>query len=134
MKHVVWKKDPLKTLAKMVERLKKNAGKRAMRQACKPIVAALRAVLPRRTGALKKSISSKVDTKKGGLTAYGVVGARSKYQRGPIRPVRYIGKLEFGTKRIPPRHYIRSVWERFRRTFFSTVAAIYKQEISEATK
>jgi hypothetical protein len=61
------------------DRLKKNVLKKAVRAGAKLAVADMRTNVAVRTGALKKSISSKVDSPKGGLISYALIGPRSAY-------------------------------------------------------
>jgi hypothetical protein len=67
--------------------------KRAFRAATKEILQKAKGLVPVRSGALRKSLSTKVDASRDRSSVYGLVGARSKftatYNGQKIRPSRY---------------------------------------------
>lgn len=83
----------LKKFQRLRQRLVKNLYKRAVRAGAKLCVADLRNRVPVATGALKKSIASKVDTPTGETTAFAVIGPRSSFTKtinGKVKkPSRY---------------------------------------------
>lgn len=87
-----WLKDAEKTL-KRIDREAKNATKRAVRRAVKPLRTKVREDAPARTGALRKSISSKVDGRKA-EDVFAVVGPRSKYEKAGKIPNKYAKKID----------------------------------------
>ena len=93
-------KATLKVMEQLPQNVNKNATKRAMRKAVKPLRDSARANAPRDSGTLKKAIRSRVDSDREGRVL-GVVGV-DKRVRGPDgrRPVRYAHLQEFGSDRI----------------------------------
>lgn len=90
----------IQKLERLRQRLTKNLYKRAVRAGAKLVVADLRSRVPVVSNALKKSISSKVDSPKGETNAYAVIGPRSRYTmtvRGQVKkPSRYFHFQESG--------------------------------------
>ncbi len=80
------------------DRLQKNIYKKAMRAGSKAVVDDLRGTAPVVSGALKKSITNKVDSYRNGLLSYAVIGPRSKYTlkyKGELRkPSKYAHLVE----------------------------------------
>lgn len=83
----------LTNLDELQTRLRKNILKKAIRAGGKEVLQALRSRAPRDTGTLAKSLTTKVDSKKGEDVVIGVIGVRSGYKRtvkGQVKqPSRY---------------------------------------------
>lgn len=124
--------DPIKTLEKVKGSVQKRILKKAIKAGVKPVKDAVKAKAPKRSGALRTSISIKFkDYKK---TVVGIVGPRSNYQKEKkgrvFRPVRYAHLVEFGTSKIPARHFLKTAFESNKSTYFSTV----RKEVAEGIK
>lgn len=106
MGQVNFKVDTQK-LDKLRAAMGKRILKKAMRAGLRPVVAGMRSRVPVRSGALKKSISTKVDSKKDGLRVYGVVGPRSKFQKIVKGRVKKPSKYSHFINKI--HHYLESM-------------------------
>ena len=112
----------------------KNATKRAVRAACKQIVADVKARVPIDSGALRQSISSKVDAVRGETVVYGVVGPRSKFVKvikgKPRKPSHYAHLIEKGRFRRP---FLAPAWQANSERYLETMQEVLKQEIEKIT-
>ncbi len=93
-------KSDFSKLHALQDALQKKILKKAIRAGTKLVLAAVRGRVPVASGALKKSLTSKVDSAKGSTTVYGIVGPRSKWQKvfkGKVKkPSRYAHFIERG--------------------------------------
>ena len=109
--------------------LQKNISKKATRAGVKPLITAVKSAAPFQSGALKKSIGSKVDARKGSVVAYGIVGPKSKYQviwKGKVRkPSRYAhlqNKAQF----------LKTAWNASKDSCISIMQEVFAREINAA--
>lgn len=88
----------LKTLPKTVAR---KLLRQAVTAGQKPVIAAAKATAPKRTGALKRSIGSKVSVSAGKQSAAAIIGARRKAEPKKGRTVKPSRYLHLAEKRRP---------------------------------
>jgi HK97 gp10 family phage protein len=113
MARSVYIREPLTGMAEISaalqgipEAVKTRIMSTALRAAARPLVVSARAYAPRRTGALRRSISSVIRKYRQGQIAVAVVGPDKGYynegkrakkgQRGKDRPANYAHLVEFG--------------------------------------
>lgn len=98
-------------LTNLTDRLQKSILKKAARAAARVVITDARQKVPVRYGALKKSLSSKVDSPRGTVKVYAIVGPRSKYtftvKGKTIHPARYAAMVEYGPYKKP---FLRPAW------------------------
>ena len=106
MNEIIGMDEILRKLKKLPEKIQQRVVVGAVRASAKPIIKEARALVPKKTGTLKKSI--------------GVVKRRSKDKNivhFSIAPLRkkggwYGGFIEFGTKKMSPKPFIRPAFEK----------------------
>lgn len=113
-----------------LQRSLKNLCKRAMRAGAKLVLQAVRATVPVDSGALRQSLSSKVDTVRGDTTAYGIVGPRSKFikavgGRNKI-PAKYAHLVERGKFARP---FLAPAWQSNKAAFLAKVEEVMGEGI-----
>lgn len=101
-------RELIAALDALPDRLRKNVLRRAVRRACKPILATAKALVPVRYGHLRKSLSTKIVAYHRTGAVVGVIGARKDYVREVTDPVtgarrrvvphKYAHLVEFGTQ------------------------------------
>jgi HK97 gp10 family phage protein len=120
----------LKKLERLANRLEKNAYKKAIRAGTALIRSDLKASAPMRSGALRQSISTKVDSARGSTVAYGVVGPRSKFVKAyngqNVQPGRYSAPLEIGPHKRP---FLQPAWQANKDKYLEAVRQVLKAEI-----
>lgn len=114
-----------------VQRQLKNINKKAIRAGTALVLKAVRAGVPVRTGALKKSLTSKVDSAKGETNAYGIVGPKSRFKmvlaNGKVKhPSRYAAPLE---KADNGRPFLLPVWNANKDKYLAAVRDRYAEEM-----
>jgi hypothetical protein len=108
----------------------KNIDKKSLRVGVKLIVVALRATAPKETGALRKSFTSKVDSPRGSMSAYGIAGPKSKFimalaGKKPRHPSRYAAPLEKSPNGKP---FLMPAWRGNRAAYIAAVRDKYAEE------
>ena len=106
------------------DQIERRGMKDALMAAAKPIVKETKARTPKRTGALRRSISKKGRTIPAQQTAEVKIGPRSGYRDGKIYPARYAHLVEFGHRQVvntatgkknigfvPPKPFMRPAYE-----------------------
>lgn len=110
---------------KTLQREMKNLNKRGLRAGTKIVLKDVRARVVKKTGALKKSLTSKVDSFKGEVSAYGIVGPKSKFtmQVGTQikKPSRYAHFIERGKFARP---FLMPTWLANKDNFLKAVAKV----------
>jgi HK97 gp10 family phage protein len=118
-----------------LQRELKNLNKRAMRRGVKLVLAAVRTSAPVASGALRKSLTSKVDSIKGSTSAYGIVGPKSAFKimfRGkPKQPSRYAHFIERGKYARP---FLLPAWQTNKARFLSEVARATAEGMGQALR
>lgn len=120
----------LSRLSALKSNISRNITKKALRAGTKIVLQAVRQAVPVVSGALKKSLASKVDAKKGELVAFGIVGPRSKFVkvvRGVAKkPSRYSHFLESGRH---PRPFLRPAWAATHQRAIEAMQTVLESEI-----
>ena len=92
------------------DKLGDKIGRRVMRKAvnagANPIVKEARALVPRRTGLLRKSIGKRVRTYKP-RTVIAIIGIRKGFATPTANPRKYAHLVEFGTQRTRAKPFLR---------------------------
>lgn len=99
--------EALRGLHKLPGHLQERVLKAAVRAAAKPLVEEARRLVPKRTGNLARSIGVTKLRTKGWEVAYAV-----SPRRGGVYDGWYGHFVEFGTKKMTPRPYLRPAFER----------------------
>jgi HK97 gp10 family phage protein len=133
-----FKVDGFKDLAAMLERLQsvrreEGALTRAMIKAVEPTADLTRALVPVRTGNLRRSITVsdklKGRTKEAGITT---VYLGTSYGRG--QGGRHGHLVEFGTKHSRPRPFLRPAWDQDSRAMLLRLAEELRLQIEKAVR
>lgn len=124
-----YKVDPIKTLEGLKENVYKRILRVAMREASNEVKADVKSSLPSVTGGARKSVGVKISARKR-YTVTAVVGSRADYKRGEYRPSRAVSILEFGSKHIDARHYVRNAYNPTR--YNETVRRRASEEIAKS--
>jgi HK97 gp10 family phage protein len=94
----------LARLAGLDRKVARKALRKGLTEATRVVMWDARALVPKRTGTLRKSIGRKVWTKRGGAVIAGIIGPRKGFRvlvRGrPVNPVRYAHLVEFGRRAV----------------------------------
>ena len=98
------------------ERTQRKVLRPAVRAAAKPVVKAARQKVPKKTGALRKSLGTKVKTYTGSQSVVAIVGPRTGFRtvddNGRANdPARYGHLVELGTKNNAPQPFLRNGFE-----------------------
>jgi hypothetical protein len=95
----------------------------------------MKANAPKRSGALKTSIGSKVWSKRSQAIVLGIVGPKTKYEKvvnGHVqKPYKYAKFLDTGSKFIPARHIFSAAYQRRSGQYLETVANVVTEEIAK---
>ncbi len=125
-------KTDFSKLHQLKDSLQKKILKKAVRAGCKQVIAAVRSSAPQDSGALRQSISSKVDAVKGTTHVYGVVGPRSKWTKkvgGSVKkPSRYAHFIEEGRFRRP---FLVPAWQSSGKSALDTMQQVIASGIDE---
>lgn len=117
-------------LRQLKDAMQKRITKKAVRAGVKLIIATVRSKVPTRTGSLKKSLSSKVDSAKGSTIVYGIIGPRSSWTKTVngrlIKPSRYAHLVEKGKYRRP---FLLPSWQSNKGTYLKKVQEVIADEI-----
>ena len=120
----------IQRLKELPERLQKNTYKRAIRAGANVLKADIKANVATRSGALRQSITVKVDTARGETVAYGVVGPKSKYTKAwkgrTVKPSRYAAPLEKGKFKRP---FLLPAWNANKSKYLAAIQAVIAKEI-----
>ena len=120
----------LQKMKQVQDRMMKGVYKKAVRAGTKLIIADLKNNVPVLSGALKKSISSKVDSAKGSTVAYGIVGPRSKFIQAfkgkIVKPSRYAAPLD----KVHP--FLLPAWESNKAAYIDQVQQVVAAELKSA--
>lgn len=107
---LVWDKDP-SFLKGVRGSIKNKAIRISLNKAAAPIKADVVQTAPKRIGALQKSMRIRTRNYKDSAVWVAIIGPKSDYTRKRkgrlIRPVKYASIMEFGSKWIRGRHFIR---------------------------
>ena len=118
---------------KKLDRQIKNINKKAMRAGAKVVLDAVKGNVPIDSGALRQSLSTKVDSLKGEVIAYAVVGPRSRYTKavgGQVKkPSRYAHFIESGKFARP---FLMPTFQANKTAFLKTVSDVTANEIKKA--
>lgn len=113
-----------------LQRQMKNLNKRAMRAGTKLVLQAVRQSVPVKSGALRQSLTSKVDSFKGETTAFGIVGPKSKFVkqvgRQVKKPSRYAHFIESGKFARP---FLQPAWQANQGRFLAEVERVTAEGI-----
>jgi HK97 gp10 family phage protein len=91
-------------LAALDRKVARKAIRKGLNEAAKVVMWEAKALVPKRTGALRKSIGRKIWVKKGGAAVAAIIGPRKGfrvvYLGKPIDPVKYAHLVEFGRREV----------------------------------
>ena len=118
--------DLLKKLRKLPEKVQKKVLVGAVRAGAKPIIKEARRIVPKRTGNLAKSIGVNKRRSKGTIVHFSVSPRRGGKYDG------YYGHfVEFGTKKMAPRPFMRTAFENKGEESIDAVRAYMKKRIEK---
>lgn len=118
--------DLLKKLRKLPERVQKKVLVGAVRAGAKPIIDEARRIVPKRTGNLAKSIGVNKRRSKGTIVHFSVSPRKGGKYDG------YYGHfVEFGTKKMAPRPFMRPAFESKGEESIDAVRAYMKKRIEK---
>lgn len=118
--------DLLKKLRKLPERVQKKVLVGAVRAGAKPIIDEARRIVPKRTGNLAKSIGVNKRRSKGTIVHFSVSPRKGGKYDG------YYGHfVEFGTKKMAPRPFMRPAFENKGEESIDAVRAYMKKRIEK---
>lgn len=121
--------DPGRTLRGLRDSVKRRIVRKGVRRASAGARRDVKAALPKRTGALVASVSTKVSTKKEGVRVTGVIGPRSQYRKRGKRPVRYAHIVEFGAKHMQGRYAMRKTFRSNKAQYIQTMTTTIADEV-----
>ena len=125
--------DPVGRLEFVKVQVKKRILKKAIRAGTKVIVSDVKSKVPILSGALKRSISTKVDSLKDGSVTYGIIGPRSGFtariRNRIVKPSRYAHFLELGYHARP---FLLPAWQSGKGTYLATVQNVVLEELNAA--
>jgi HK97 gp10 family phage protein len=128
----------------------RNVQRRVLLARAAPIVAAAKAKVPVRTGALRNAIRATTTRPRGhkaassrafaaagggaaGRAAAKAAGASSvEVFIGPVGRLPQAGQVEWGNRNHPPRSYLRSSWDEGKQALQAGIAADLRTEIQKA--
>jgi len=118
--------DLLKKLRKLPEKVQKKVLVGAVRAGAKPIIDEARRIVPKRTGNLAKSIGVNKRRSKGTIVHFSVSPRKGGKYDG------YYGHfVEFGTKKMAPRPFMRPAFENKGEESIDAVRAYMKKRIEK---
>lgn len=127
-----WKSKTSSPKLTKLQRALKNINKKAMRAGAKLVLQAVKARVPVDSGALRQSLTTKVDSVKGETSAYALVGPRSKFVKAvggrPKKPSRYAHLIEKGRFRRP---FLMPSWQANKGRFLAEVERVTSTEINK---
>lgn len=113
-------------------RIQRGGMRAALNKATTPMLRKARALAPKESGALKRSLKKKVSTNKRQDAVTVVIGADKKttvvYQGKVRKPSRYLHLVEMGHGSVPPQPFLRPAYESTRKE----TTAIYSAELKKA--
>lgn len=98
-----WDRDPSKVLLSLVDKIQKQILLRAVTRASTPIRKAAKATAPVRTGALKKSMSTKAKRGRNKNVAFAIIGPRKSFME--VHGTISRGPKKGNPRRVVPRYY-----------------------------
>lgn len=139
-------KELEKALLEIDTKLRNKIGRKAVRQAIKPLAARIKAAAPVESGVLKKGIVIKTKKRGGTITASVVASDKhwkpeppksksaSKRAKKNTKPLFYAGFYEFGTQHQPARPFMRPAFDSSKASMLSNVSRELNQGIQQAAK
>ena len=100
-----------KRLLALGKKMTRSVISKALSRADKPIIAASRAAVPRRTGLLKSSLGSKRKIFTSQASGYSVIGSRSSVQLPKQKPYKYAHLVESGTVRSRKHPFLKPAFD-----------------------